>query len=297
MPSTGPFGATERDLFGAEIPIRGLLGDQQAALFGHACFSKGDMKVTYGTGAFLWVNAGDVYSPKRDPGFLQTVAWHLDKPTYALEGFIMYAGAIIDWLANGLNLGATASDIEQKARDVGESLGVFLVPAFQGLGSPWWDSDTRAAFFGISGGTKGEHLCHAALESICFQVRRVLETIVHSMGPTIQEVCVDGGLSQSEYLMQMQANILDLPVRIAANQNVTPLGIALMAGLGCGYWDSIGTIRSLITAGQLLEPISDKVAYWDQPYGRWLEAVKETIIWTSNSLQTSSKLKGTDRDE
>ena len=281
--SAGPFGHAAADLFGAEIPITGVLGDQQAALFGHGCHAQGELKVTYGTGAFIWANAGHHYSPREGAGVLQTVAWHLDRPTYAFEGFIMYAGAILDWLAGTLALGADAREIVRKAHEAGSSQGVALVPAFQGLASPWWNAEASAAVLGLTAGTRDGHICYAALEAICFQVRRVLETMREEGGTAAHEIRVDGGPTKSDDLMQLQADTLGQPLWRAAEENVTPLGAALMAGLGCGMWSDPAEIGPLLGPGERVEPSADRGRRTEAQYRRWLAAVDAAIAWSGRT--------------
>ncbi len=281
--TTGPFGHTAGALFGAEIPITGVLGDQQAALFGHGCHAQGGLKVTYGTGAFIWANAGHDYSPREGAGFLQTVAWHLDRPTYAFEGFIMYAGAILDWLASTLGLGADALEIVRKAREAGDSQGVALVPAFQGLASPWWNAEVSAAFLGLNASTRDGHLCHAALEAVCFQVRRVLEAMREDGGTEARALRVDGGPTKSDYLMQLQADVLDQPLWRAAEENVTPLGAALMAGLGRGLWSDPAEIAPLLGPGEEVRPSGESGRRTEAQYHRWLAAVDAAIAWSERT--------------
>lgn len=281
-PSTGPFGTCTADRFGAEIPITGVLGDQQAALFGHGCFEEGEFKSTYGTGAFVWMNAGHDYRPVEGAGYLQTVAWNLDHPTYALEGFVMYAGAVLDWLVDNLGLAKSAGDVVAKAEAAGTSAGIALVPAFQGLASPWWAPDARAAVLGMSSSTRAEEICHAALESVCFQVRRVLDDMAEADVRPSGTVRADGGLTRSAYLLQMQADILGLPVQRAEMDHVTPYGAGLIAGLGAGLWDDTSTLKSLIGGGSVYESRAD--ADWSQRYDAWRRAVECVLSWSQERI-------------
>src|SRR5262249_424407 len=191
--STGPFGHTTVDLFGRAIPITAALGDQQDSLFGHGCFEPPAIKATYGTGAFIWLNAGNQPNIACADGILRTMAWHLDEPCYALEGFVMYAGAILEWLAMRLSLPAGGIGVVEQAQRAGSSGGVVLVPAFQGLAGPWWRPDARAALVGMSESTSAGEICHAGLEAICFQVRTLLDSIARSSGRRIEMLRVDGG--------------------------------------------------------------------------------------------------------
>ena len=280
-PSTGPFGTCEPDRFGAAIPITGVLGDQQAALFGHGCLDEGEFKSTYGTGAFVWMNAGHDYRPVERAGYLQTVAWTLDRPTYALEGFVMYAGAVLDWLVENLGLAQSAADVVAKAERAGTSAGVVMVPAFQGLASPWWSPHARAAVLGMSSSTRAEQVCHAALESVCFQVRRVLEDMASAEMRPSGTVRVDGGLTRSAYLLQMQADILGMPVQRAAIDHVTPFGAAMLAGLGAGVWRDQAAVRSLAGTGSDFQPNAEAAPAWSERYGAWCEAVDRVLGWSS----------------
>jgi glycerol kinase len=283
-PSTGPFGTCEANRFGVEIPITGVLGDQQAALFGHGCFKEGEFKSTYGTGAFVWMNAGHDYRPVEGAGYLQTVAWSLDRPTYAFEGFVMYAGAVLDWLANNLGLAESAGDIAAKAEAAGTSAGVALVPAFQGLASPWWAPKARAAVLGMSSSTRAEEVCHAALEAVCFQVRRVLDDMASADVRPSGTVRADGGLTRSAYLLQMQADILGLPVLRAEMANVTPYGVGLLAGLGAGLWQDTSALASLTGSGQVYRARPQASEGWSRRYDAWCRAVDGVLSWSLDGI-------------
>src|SRR6185312_11008760 len=248
--STGPFGKTTAALFGTSIPITAALGDQQASLFGHGCFEPATIKATYGTGAFIWLNAGGRPDVVCGDGLLRTVAWHLDEPCYALEGFVMYAGAILEWLAARLAIAGGGSGVVERARQAGSSGGVILVPAFQGLAGPWWRPDARAALVGMTEFTSVGNICHAGLEAICFQVRTLLESIAGSIGRNIALLRVDGGPTRSAYLMQLQADILQRPLAVTAFDSVTPYGAALMAGLGAGLWKDLAQLRAAMPPPQ-----------------------------------------------
>ncbi len=267
--STGPFGHTGAALFGPPIPITAALGDQQASLFGHGCFEPSAIKATYGTGAFIWLNAGNRPDIACGDGLLRTVAWHLAEPCYALEGFVMYAGAILEWLAARLSIPAGGIAVVEQARQAGSSGGVILVPAFQGLAGPWWRPDARAALVGMSESTTVGHICHAGLEAICFQVRTLLESIARSTGRKIELLHVDGGPTRSPYLMQLQADILQLPLAVSAFDAVTPYGAALMAGLGAGLWQTLDQLRAAMPPPTVVQPHAAREAHWDAAYGAW----------------------------
>ena len=267
--STGPFGRTSAALFGRPIPITAALGDQQASLFGHGCFEPSAIKATYGTGAFIWLNAGNRPDVACGEGLLRTVAWHLDEPCYALEGFVMYAGAALEWLAARLSIPAGGIGVVERAQQAGSSGGVILVPAFQGLAGPWWRPDARAALIGMTESTSVGNICHAGLEAICFQVRTLLESIAASTGRKIELLRVDGGPTRSAYLMQLQADILQLPLAVSAFDSVTPYGAALMAGLGAGLWKTLDELRAAMPPPQLVTPNPANAVARDKAYRTW----------------------------
>lgn len=266
--STGPFGHTSAEMVGVAIPITAALGDQQASLFGHGCFDESHIKATYGTGAFIWLNAGSRPDTPCPEGLLRTIAWHLDQPCYALEGFVMSAGAVLEWLASRLAIPDGGIGVVEQARQAGTSSGVILVPAFQGLAAPWWRPDARAALVGMTEATSSGHICHAGLEAVCFQVRATLELIATS-GRPIDALKVDGGPTNSAYLMQLQADILQLPLAVAAFDSVTPYGAALMAGLGAGVWKSLDELRDVIQPATTIRPDPARAAHWNDAYRIW----------------------------
>jgi glycerol kinase len=267
-PSTGPFGHASAEMFGVPIPITAALGDQQASLFGHGCFAESQIKATYGTGAFIWLNAGDQAQTPCPDGLLRTIAWQLDRPCYALEGFVMSAGAALEWLASRLAIPGGGIGVVEQARQAGTSGGAMLVPAFQGLAAPWWRPDARAALLGMTAATTPGHICHAGLEAICFQVRATLELLAAS-GRAIEGLKVDGGPTNSAYLMQLQADILQLPLAVAAFDSTTAYGAALMAGLGAGLWKSLDEIRDVIEPSHVVPPDPARAAPWDDAYRLW----------------------------
>jgi len=278
--STGPFGATLPAYFGTEIPITGALGDQQASLFGHGCFAPGELKATYGTGAFIWLNDGVDFHSREAAGYLQTIAWNIDRPVYALEGFVMCAGAILDWLAETLRLGANAAEVMHEAEDAGGSRGVALVPALQGLGSPWWDPEVKAAILGMSSATEVGQICHAGLEAVLFQVRRVLEDMKSDDESACNGLRVDGGLARSGYAMQLQADILGIPVHRAEIEHLTPYGVGLLAGLGAGLWSDLEALAALDRPTMAFQPQADAFESWTRRYQDWCRAVDATLAWT-----------------
>ncbi|MFC7064059.1 glycerol kinase GlpK [Halobacillus seohaensis] len=222
--------------FGHEVPIAGIAGDQQAALFGQACFEKGMAKNTYGTGCFMLMNTGDE-GIKSEHGLLTTLAWGVDgKVEYALEGSIFVAGSAIQWLRDGLKLIESAPDSEQHALNVESTDGVYLVPAFVGLGTPYWDSDARGAMFGLTRGTSKDHVIRATLESLAYQTKDVLDAMIVDSEIDLKTLRVDGGAVKNNFLMQFQSDILGVPVERPVVQETTALGAAYLAGLAVGYW-------------------------------------------------------------
>lgn len=222
--------------FGHEVPIAGIAGDQQAALFGQACFETGMAKNTYGTGCFMLMNTGEE-GVKSEHGLLTTLAWGVDgKVEYALEGSIFVAGSAIQWLRDGLRIIKNAPESEDYASKVESTDGVYLVPAFVGLGTPYWDSDARGAVFGLTRGTSKEHFIRATLESLAYQTRDVLDAMIADSGIELKTLRVDGGAVKNDFLMQFQSDILGVPVDRPVVQETTALGAAYLAGLAVGYW-------------------------------------------------------------
>src|SRR5690606_34322340 len=189
--SAGAFGSVAAGHLGTDVPITAALGDQQASLFGHGCFDAAQMKVTFGTGAFIWHNAGHRIETGADDGLIRTIAWQLDEPCYAMEGFIMYAGAIFDWLASRLGLAGGGREVAARAESAGTSDGAILVPAFQGLAGPWWQPEVRAGLLGLTEATGQDQICHAGLEALCYQVRNLLEGIEQATGRAIDLIRLD----------------------------------------------------------------------------------------------------------
>ena len=282
--SAAPFGRFARAHLGSEIPITGILGDQQAALFGHGCFEPGMLKASFGTGGFVWLNAGATPPLADRRGLLATIAWQLDKPTYALEGFVMYAGAIVDWLLRTLQLGSDPAAVESAAQQASDAGGVMLVPAFQGLGSPWWDAEARAAILGLSAGAGHPQICRAGLEAVCFQTRAVLESMTKASGSAATLISVDGGMTRSDYIMAMQAAMLKTPLRRAAIAHVAPYGAALMAGIGAGLWTGPADIRPLMEPGTPIDASLLAGEPWDKRYAQWNAAVALTRQWRPGGL-------------
>ncbi|MEH7301256.1 glycerol kinase GlpK [Neobacillus drentensis] len=224
--------------FGKEIPIAGVAGDQQAALFGQACFEKGMAKNTYGTGCFMLMNTGEK-AVQSEHGLLTTIAWGLNgKVHYALEGSIFVAGSAIQWLRDGLRILKNAKDSEEYASKVDSTAGVYVVPAFVGLGTPYWDSDVRGAVFGLTRGTSKEHFVRATLESLAYQTKDVLSAMEADSLIELKTLRVDGGAVKNNFLMSFQSDILNVPVERPIINETTALGAAYLAGLAVGYWDN-----------------------------------------------------------
>ena len=238
-PSSCIYGESVAHFFGAKIPIAGAAGDQQAALFGQTCFTPGEAKNTYGTGCFMLMNTGDklVHS---DNGLLSTVAWRIGgKPTYALEGSVFMGGATIQWLRDEMKLISTSAESETVANDVPSTGGVYLVPAFTGLGAPWWDMYSRGTLVGMTRGTGRSHVVRAALEAIAYQSADLMNAMVKDCGFTPTQLQVDGGASANGFLMQFQSDIINVPVIRPRIMETTALGAALLAGIAVGVYDSI----------------------------------------------------------
>lgn len=238
-PSSEIYGKTIPDqFFGQEIPIAGVAGDQQAALFGQACFEEGMAKNTYGTGCFMLMNTG-TKAVQSKHGLLTTIAWGLNgKVEYALEGSIFVAGSAIQWLRDGLRILKTASDSEKYAEKVASTNGVYVVPAFVGLGTPYWDSEVRGAVFGLTRGTSKEHFVRATVEALAYQTKDVLAAMEADSNIELKTLRVDGGAVKNDFLMKFQSNILNVPVERPTVNETTALGAAYLAGLAVGYWDS-----------------------------------------------------------
>jgi glycerol kinase len=254
--TSGMFGQTAPELFGRPIPIAALAGDQQAATFGQACFKPGQAKNTYGTGAFLLLNTGE--APRDSAhGLLSTVGWQLrpgGPATYALEGAVFSAGSAVQWLRDGLGIIETAAEVETLADSVEDSGGVFLVPAFTGLGGPYWDPNARGTIVGITRGTGRAELARATLESIAFQVADVLEAMAADAGEGLRALRVDGGAAANDLLLQLQADLLGVAVERPVVAETTALGAAYLAGLAIGYWSSQEDIASNWALDRRFEP-------------------------------------------
>ncbi len=272
VPSSGVVG--EGELLGARIPVAGIAGDQQAALFGQRCFTPGQAKATYGTGAFVLVNAGSV--PATPPaGVLRTVAWQLGDhdPVYALEGAVFVAGAAIQWLRDGLGLIESAAETEALARSLDGNEGVYFVPALAGLGAPHWAPDARGLITGLTGGTRREHLVRAALEGIAFQTCDVLQ----AMEIELDVLRADGGAAANAFLMQLQADLARVPVEVAAEREATALGAAALAGLAVGTWPGLDSLDQVRPAATRYEP-SLAAEEAERLLAEWRVAVRRTLL-------------------
>lgn len=284
-PSSGRLGVTAAGVVAglpAGVPISGVAGDQQAALFGQACFSPGMTKNTYGTGSFVLMNVG-ADLPCSVEGLLSTVAWSLgradpDATSYALEGAIFVTGAAVQWLRDGLGIIGAAPEIGPLAGSVPDSGGCVFVPALTGLGSPWWDPHARGAVVGLTRGTGRAQLARAAVEAMAFQTADVIDTMTGACGHGLAELRVDGGASAMDLLLRLQADLLGVPVRRTANSETTALGAAFLAGLAEGVWSSLEEISGVWRADAAVEPDPG-----DPPvkaaYASWLRAVERSLDW------------------
>ena len=279
-PTCGHFGNIKKEIFGKEIAICGIAGDQQAALFGQACFDIGDAKNTYGTGCFALVNIGKkpVLSQNQ---LLTTVAWDIgDGIEYALEGSVFIGGAVIQWLRDELKMIKSAAETEKMAMSVENTGGVYLVPAFVGLGAPYWDSDARGTILGITRGTSDAHIVRAALESIAYLSRDLIEALQQDFGKRISSLKVDGGASVNKFLMQFQSDILGIPVVQSELPETTALGAAYLAGLHSGYWASKETIKNNWRIKNTFSPNQEMIKRKNM-IEKWHKAVEVTRLFKS----------------
>lgn len=275
-PSSEVYGYTqEHHFFGEKIAIAGVAGDQQAALFGQACFESGEVKNTYGTGGFMLMNTGEK-AVKSESGLLTTLAYGLDgKVNYALEGSIFVSGSAIQWLRDGLRMIKSAPASEDYANRVKSTEGVYVVPAFVGLGTPYWDADARGAIFGLTRGTEKEHFIRATLESLCYQTRDVLEAMEKDSGINVETLRVDGGAVKNNFLMQFQADIVNTPVERPEVNETTALGAAYLAGLAVGFWKSKDEIKQRWKLETEFKPELEEEER-EKLYKGWKTAVKAT---------------------
>lgn len=279
-PSSGRFGVTDsRSGVPGGIPVSGIAGDQQAALFGQACVRPGMAKNTFGTGSFVLMNVGEACPPTTE-GMLSTVAWTLNDGTraYALEGAIFATGAAIQWLRDGLGVIETAAEVGPLASSVSDTNGVFVVPAFAGLGSPWWDPYARGTIVGISRGVTRAHLARAVVESMAYQTRDVVEAMSAAAGTPITALRVDGGASVMDLLLQIQADQLGVPVHRPKDQETTALGAAFLAGLAEGVWPTLDAVAQRWSLDAAFEPASDRT-FPDLFHAEWTRAVERSRNW------------------
>lgn len=277
-PSSCIYGVTDSSFFGGEIPIGGAAGDQQSALFGQACFSRGDAKNTYGTGCFLLMNTGEqpVFS---ENGLVTTIAWGLDgKVNYALEGSVFVAGAVIQWLRDELRLIDSAEDSEYMAQKVKDTNGCYVVPAFTGLGAPYWDQYARGTIVGLTRGVNKCHIIRASLESLAYQVHDVIEAMKADSGMEINSLRVDGGASANNFLMQAQADMIQVPVKRPVCVETTAMGAAYLAGLAVGYWNSKEEIMENWSVDRTFTPAITEEER-DKKSKGWKKAVKCAYGW------------------
>lgn len=273
-PSSGFFGETESDLFAGSIPIAGAAGDQQAALFGQMCFDEGMAKSTYGTGCFLLMNTGEKPVTSKN-GLLTTVAWGLDgKVSYALEGSVFVCGAVIQWLRDELGIISSATESEGLAKAVSDNGGVYLVPAFAGLGAPYWDPGARGILTGLTRGSSRNHIVRAALESMAYQCYDLLKAMESDLGRNLTGLRVDGGACANGFLMQFQSDILNTAVYRPEIIETTSLGAAYLAGLATGYWKNTEDLKANVRPAEVFEPSMNEelreklIKGWHEAVGR-----------------------------
>ena len=276
--SSGLFGYTDEGVLGAVLPIAGVAGDQQSALFGQCCFGEGEIKNTYGTGAFLLMNTGSSPYISED-GLLTTIAWGIgDKVTYAVEGSVFTCGAAIQWLRDGMRVIESAQDSEYYASKVEDSGGVMVVPAFSGLGAPWWDPYARGMIIGITRATNKYHIIRATLESLGYQTADVVSLMESSTGMKIEALKVDGGASANDLMLGFQSDILGVPLLRPKCIETTALGAAYLCGLALGVYESFDDIRKNNGIDKVIEPTKD--AEWrEKMTARWQKAVRRALEW------------------
>lgn len=279
--SSEKYGETKSTLFAHPIPICGIAGDQQAALFGQLCTQAGMVKNTYGTGCFMLMNIGKTVKYSKN-NLLTTIAWQINGETnYAFEGSIFIAGAVVQWLRDGLGIIKNASEIEKLAGSVDHTDGVYFVPAFAGLGAPYWDPNARGTIVGLSRGTTAAHIARAAISSIAFQTADVLSAMEADAGVKVKELRVDGGATANKLLMQFQADLLNCKVNKPKIVETTALGAAYLAGLACGFWKSLEEIQELWQSDSIFNPNPDDKEIADG-LKEWKRAIKATQTWSNS---------------
>ncbi|MBI2996220.1 MAG: glycerol kinase GlpK [Candidatus Melainabacteria bacterium] len=280
IPSNGDFGVTDKKLFDTEISIKAVLGDQQAALFGQCCFKEGDLKITYGTGGFLLINIGEKFQLNKN--FLTTIAWSILAPSsqlsafssYALEGSTFISGAIVQWLRDNLGIIQDSSETEKIATGIDSNEGVYFVPALTGLGAPYWDGNARGIIIGLTRKTNKAHIVRAALESMAYQIADLILPIKNTL-PKETTIKADGGAAKNNFLLQFQADLLQMPITRSSQLEATALGIAYLAGLSVGIWKSLEEIKKLWHSNELFLPRTKR----ENEYTMWKEAVKRAMKW------------------
>lgn len=279
MPSSGIFGMTDASLLGGEIPISGAAGDQQAALFGQCCFAQGEVKNTYGTGCFLLMNTGGEAIDSKS-GLLTTIAASTDnKVEYALEGSVFVAGAAVQWLRDSMDMIRNAPQSQELAEQVSDTAGVYIVPAFTGMGAPYWDQYARGTVVGITRGCTKAHFVRAALESIAYQTADVIRAMEQDSGLNLKGLKVDGGASANDFLMQFQSDIVGTRVERPQCIETTALGAAFLAGLAVGYWSSKDELRHNWSIGAEFEPKMEQ-SYREELLKGWQKAVRCALVWS-----------------
>lgn len=274
--SSEVYGHTKTTIFAHKVPIAGIAGDQQAALFGQMCTEPGMVKNTYGTGCFLLMNSGEKPILSKN-NLITTIAWKIgDKVNYALEGSIFVGGSVVQWLRDGLGVISSSSEVEELASRVPDTNGVYFVPALTGLGAPWWDQYARGTIIGISRGTTTAHIARAALEGIAYQTMDITAAMSRDAGISLKELKVDGGASRNNLLMQFQADILGTRVVRPQMVETTAMGAAYLAGLAVGYWSSIDEIRKQWQVDRVFEPSWEEEKVQAAKQG-WEDAVKRTL--------------------
>jgi glycerol kinase len=276
--SSEVYGQTDPALFGAAIPVAGVAGDQQAALFGQACFEPGAAKNTYGTGCFMLLNTGAKPVPS-EKGLLTTVAWQIGgKTTYALEGSVFIAGAAVQWLRDGLKAITASADVEKLMSEVPDTDGVYLVPAFVGLGAPYWDPRARGVIVGLTRNSSVAHVARAAVDAMAYQTRDVLEAMQAESGLPLTTLKVDGGAAANAMLLQFQADLLNVSVRRPVVAETTALGAAYLAGLAVGYWNGFEDVTKNWALDREFRPAMD-AALREKLYAGWKKAVTRSLDW------------------
>ena len=277
--SSEVYGYTQNILTAHNIPIAGIAGDQQAALFGQMCTQPGMVKNTYGTGCFMLMNTGEKAVPSSN-NLLTTVAWQINGVThYALEGSVFIAGAVVQWLRDGLKIIRTSAEVETLASEVEDSGGVFVVPAFAGLGAPYWNQHARGTIVGITRGTTGAHFARAALDSIAYQTMDVLKAMEADSGISIQELRVDGGATANNLLMQFQSDMLQTKVVRPVITETTAIGAAYLAGLAVGFWKNLEDIQAQWQKETVFSPKMDEQKKNDLSEG-WKKAIQAAVSWS-----------------